>query len=258
MRKWCTGIAVLLGHSDLVGVPAVVSGSSWSIGEFYDFIHESTKSQERIAHDTDCVHNLALKFDSLGRDELGPKLMFITLDRQLARARKKYGFIVSSEQFLEFMMPYLFLSDIPVKDAERFPNQLLTAQLGTLLTGRAIAATELVRAFLTDPSAAEQYAKGQFGPVAAEIATTLSSSRFQGIVEQTRDLETSAKEDIVNQIAAKFEEMETKQEASYFENQAVQSEQLKAILDAKDKKIEKLQKTVKYFRQQTSKGKKRK
>jgi hypothetical protein len=235
-----------------------MTARSWSIDEYYDFIHESTKSAERIAHDTDCVHNLEKKFDNLGRDELGPRLMFITLDRQLARARKKYEFIVSSEQFLEFMLPYLFLSDIPVKDAEKFPNQLLSAQLGTLLVGRKIEATDLVRGFLTDPAAAEQYAKGQLGPVAIEIATTLSSSRFQGIVEQTRELAESKREDAVNQIATKFEEMETKQRASYFENQAAQSEQFKAILNAKDGQIAKLQKKVKYFRQQTGKGKRKK
>ena len=45
---------------------------------------------------------------AVGRDELGPKLMFITLDRQIARTQRKYDFIVNSEQFLEFMMPYLF------------------------------------------------------------------------------------------------------------------------------------------------------
>ena len=47
----------------------------------------------------------------------------------------------------------------------------------------------LWRWFLTDPSAAEQYAKGQHGAVASEIARTLSSSRFQDVVEQARELD---------------------------------------------------------------------
>jgi len=179
--------------------------------------------------------------------------MFVTLDRNLARARKKFDFIVNDEQFLEFMMPYLFLNDIPVKDAEKFPNQLLAAQLGTLLMGRGIEATDLVRGYLTDPSASEQYAKGRFGDVASEIATTLNSARFQGVVEQARELNEEAKEDVARQIAAKFEEMEIRQKASYFDNQAAQSIELKSILAAKDKEIEKLQRTLKYVKAQRSK-----
>jgi hypothetical protein len=74
------------------------------------------------------------------------------------------------------MMPYLFLSDIPIKEPDKFPNQLLAAQLGTLLGSRKIEATDLVRGFLTDSGAAEQYASGQFGSMASDIATTLSSA----------------------------------------------------------------------------------
>lgn len=234
-----------------------MSSSKWGLDEYYDFIAESTKSPERIAHDTDCVHNLMQKSEALGRDELGPKLLFITVDRQLARARRKFEVIVSLEHFVEFMMPYLFIGDIPIKEAEKFPNQLLSAQLGTLLSGRRIEATELVRGYLTDPAAAEQYAKGQFGPVASEIATTLSSSKFQAIVEQTSGLEEGKKEDVISQIAAKFDEMENDQRKTYFETQAAQSSQFKAILEAKDKQIEKLQKTVKYFKHQTGRGRKK-
>lgn len=228
---------------------------NWEIDEYYDFIQESTKSAEIIAHDTDCVHNLRGKSDAVGRDELGPRLMFVTLDRRLVRTRKKYDFIVSPEQFLEFMMPYLFLSDIPVRDAEKFPNQLLSAQLGTLLEKRTVEATDLVRGFLTDPSAAEQYAKGQHGAVASEIARTLSSTRFQGVVDRARELDESKMKDVSDQIATKFEEMETRQKVSYFENQAAQFTELKSILDGKDKQIAKLQRTLKYFKQQRHKEK---
>jgi len=181
--------------------------------------------------------------------------MFVTLDRQLVRTRKRYEFIVSSEQFLEFMMPYLFLSDIPVRDAEKFPNQLLSAQLGTLLEKRTVEATDLVRGYLTDPLAAEQYAKGQHGFVASEIARTLSSSRFQGVVDQARELEESKMEDVANQIAARFEEMETRQKVSYFEGQAAQFAELKSILDNKDRQIAKLQRKLKYVKRESRKDK---
>lgn len=233
----------------------LMASSKWSIDDYYDFIYQSTKSSDRIAHDTDCVSNLLGKFSEVGRDELGPKLMFITLDRQLARTRKKYEFIVTSEQFLEFMMPYLFLNDIPVKDADKFPNQLLSAQLGTLLMGRRIEANDLVRGFLTDPKAAEQFEKGQLGSVASEIATTLSSSRFQGVVEEARQLDESTMKEAAAQIASKFENMEARQRTLYFENQAGQFAELKSIVSNKDKQIDKLQKTLKYLKRQRNRGK---
>ncbi|HEY2466761.1 MAG TPA: hypothetical protein VGI45_02815 [Terracidiphilus sp.] len=235
-----------------------MTSSSWAIDEYYDFIQESTKSPEKIAHDTDCIYNLFGKSKAVGRDELGPKLMFVTLDRQLARTAKKYEFVVTSEEFLEFMMPYLFLNDTPVKDAERFPNQLLSAQLGIMLdVVRKVEATDLVRGFLTDPKAADQYAKGQLGSVAREIATTLSASRFEGVVEQARQLDESQMKGVSDQIAAKFEEMDLRQKTSYFDSQAAQFVELKSILAAKDKQIEKLQKTLKYVKRQRSKGDRR-
>jgi hypothetical protein len=224
--------------------------SAWSIDEYYDFIHESTKSPDKIAHDAGCIHNLIQKFATLGRDELGPKLMFITLDRQLARAQKKYGFIVSSEQFIEFMMPHLFLSDIPLKDAEKFPNQLLSAQLGTLLVRRKVEITDLVRGFLSDPKASKQYENGELGSVANDIATTLSSSRFQGIMEQARQLDTPNKQNIAEQIAAKFEETEMQKKTSYFEKQAALLAEFKKELESRDRQIEKLRRKVKYFKGQ--------
>ena len=224
--------------------------SAWSIDEYYDFIHESTKSPDKIAHDAGCIHNLIQKFATLGRDELGPKLMFITLDRQLARAQKKYGFIVSSEQFIEFMMPYLFLSDIPLKDAEKFPNQLLSAQLGTLLVRRKVEITDLVRGFLSDPKASKQYENGELGSVASDIATTLSSSRFHGITEQARQLDTPNKQNIAEQIAAKFEETEMQRKTSYFEKQAALLVEFKTELESRDRQIEKLRRKVKYFKGQ--------
>jgi len=232
-----------------------MTASSWSIDDYYGFIQESTKSRDKIAHDTDCIYNLNEKFNAIGRDELGPKLMFITLDRGLARARKKFEFVVSSEQFLEFMMPYLFLNDAPVKDAERFPNQLLSAPLGTLLkVVREVEATDLVRGFLTDPTAADQYEKGQLGPVASEIATTLSSSRFQGVVEQVRDLDEPQMREVADQIAEKFDQMETQQKVSYYESQSAQFSELKFILTEKDRQIVKLQKTLKYLKRQRPRG----
>jgi hypothetical protein len=229
-----------------------MTSSNWSIDEYYDFIQESTKSQENIAHDTDCVQNLLRKFQTAGRDELGPKVMFITLDRQLARTRKKYEFILRSDQFLEFMMPYLFLSDIPLKDADRFPNQLLSAQLGSMMeVVRKVEATDLVRAFLTDPKAADQYSSGQFGAVAREIASTLSSERFEGVATAARELDPAKVEGIARQIGQRFEEMEIHQKAAYFEGQAQRSAEDKAIIDEKDRQIAKLQRTLKYFKGQT-------
>ena len=111
-----------------------MASSSWTPDRYYDFIYESTRSPAKMAHDTTCVVNLAMLADDAGSDELGPKVMFITLDRHLARCRKKYRFILTTDQFVEFMLPYLFVSDVPLIDANTFPNKLLSAQLATLLT----------------------------------------------------------------------------------------------------------------------------
>ena len=119
---------------------------------------------------------------------------------------------------------------------------------------RKVEATDLVRGFLTDPKAADQYAKGQLGSVAREIATTLSASRFEGVVEQARQLDESQMKGVSDQIAAKFEEMDLRQKTSYFDSQAAQFVELKSILASKDKQIEKLQKTLKYVKRQRSKG----
>jgi len=225
------------------------------MGEYFDFIHDSTKSPQRVAHDVDCIKNLETKFEKLGKDELGPKVMFITLDRQLARARHKYGFIVTSERFLEFMLPYLFLGDIPIKNAEEFPTQLLSAQLGVFLGSRKNAATDLVRGFLTDPEAPEKYATGQLGAMAVDIATALSSERLQGALEKTSKLPENERREIEKEIAGKIEEIGVRQRVSYFENQAAQFSELNSLLAEKDKRIEKLQKTVKYFKGQSRRGK---
>ncbi len=234
------------------GMRQYMTSSRWSLDEYYDFVHGSTKSLPRIAHDADCIQNLAEKFSGAGRDELGPRLMFITLDRQLARCRKGFEFIFSSEQFIEFMMPYLFLSDIPISNAEKFPNQLLSAQLGTLLIARQVEATDLVGGFLSDPQAAEQYASGKFGAKACEIATALSSSKLNEIVNQTRELGESQRREIAKQIGERFKEMEMQQKTSYFENHAARVRDFTEILNEKDKQIDKLRNTVRYFRQQSS------
>jgi hypothetical protein len=178
-------------------------------------------------------------------------LMFITLDRQLARLKRRFDFIMTPEDFVEFMMPYLFLNDIPVKDADTFPNQLLSAQLGAMLdVVRKVDATDLVRGYLTDPRAAERYARGQLGDMAREIASTLSATRFQGIAEQVRGFDEPAMKKVSEEIAAKFDEMETRKKAAYFDYQAAGFVELKSIIASKDKQIQKLQKTLSYFKQQ--------
>jgi hypothetical protein len=83
-------------------------------------------------------------------------------------------------------------------------------------------------------------------------------TRFQEIVEQTRGLADSEQQRIAAQIGARFEEMEVRQRVSYFESQAAQVADVKAILSAKDRQIEKLQKTLRYVKQQKGRKGKRK
>lgn len=123
----------------------------WDLEKYWDFILREHPQQVR-RHDMMCVVNVEKKANARGMDELGPKVMLVTADKKLWRLRRLYPFIVSPESFLEFILPYLFLSDIPVTDAERFPNQLLRAQLGTLLVSRPPELAEIVGAYFKDPA----------------------------------------------------------------------------------------------------------
>jgi hypothetical protein len=177
--------------------------------------------------------------------------MFLTLDSKLLRLRRRYPFILSAEQFLEFMLPYLFISDIPIKEPERFPNQLLSAQLGTLLVRKPPELAEEVGAFLSDPSLLS-LDRERLRLKGSTIGYALSSDRFKAIVESAQGLSNSEKTIVATETARLLEEMARGERDSYFKSRNLEAEleQLKDEVKNKDQKIDKLQRTLTYWRQQ--------
>jgi hypothetical protein len=233
--------------------------SKWDLEKYWNFIYrQSSKSDEVIRHDVLCIENVKEKSRKYPADELGPRVLFLTIDSKLLMLRKRYKYVISVEQFLEYMLPYLFLSDVPIQDAERFPNRLLSAQLGSLLVRRPPEMTELVESFLTRPEFAGATHEHR-SREAAETAAALSSDRFEGILKLGPTLDPIDREEAARQISAALQEIEQdKKEISYENRQlAPELEKTRSALEKQERavrdleaKVEKLQKTLKYWKGQ--------
>ncbi len=58
-----------------------MASSRWDLYQYWEFIYDQAgKSDEVIRHDVSCVQNLHEKAQESGADELGPKVLFVTLD----------------------------------------------------------------------------------------------------------------------------------------------------------------------------------
>lgn len=226
----------------------MMASSKWELHQYWEFIYEqANKSDTVIRHDVSCVENVRQRAASQPGDDLGPIVMFMTLDSKLLRLRRRYPFIVSAEQFLEFMLPYLFITDIPVKEPERFPNQLLSAQLGTLLVRKPPELAEEVGAFLNDPSLLS-LDRDQLRLKGSTIGIALSSDRFKAIVESAQACSASEKAIVATEASRLLEEMASEERDSYFKSRNLEAEldELKDEVKNKDQKIDKLQRTLKY------------
>ena len=218
-----------------------MGSSSWSADRYYDFIYESTRSPAKMAHDTTCIANLAMRAGDAGSDELGLKVMFITLDRRLARCRRKYEFILTTDQFVEFMLPYLFVADVPL-DANTFPNKLLGAQLATLLTRQKPDIVAIVDAFFKNKDIGEKLtAEGSLGPIGTEYGKALSQSRFSEVIEGARTIGNSEERaQAVKKVAKALQQMEDEKTGAYFDTTGAAVSKLQRALLAKERENKKL------------------
>ena len=209
-----------------------MASNSWSPDRYYDFIYESTRSPAKMAHDTTCIANLAMLASDAGSDELGPKVMFITLDRHLARCRRRYKFILTTDQFVEFMLPYLFVSDVPLIDANTFPNKLLGAQLATLLTKQKPDIVGIVGAFFKSKDIGEKLtAEGSLGPIGTEYGKALSQSRFSQVLEDAKTIGNSEERvQAVEKVARALEQMEDEKTGAYFDATGAAVSKLQRVL----------------------------
>ncbi len=229
----------------------------WSSDRYWEFINkQNARHDAQKIHDVHIVKNVERRAKEEGDDGLGPRVLLITLDiKQVGRLRKEFPFIITVQQFLEFMLPYLFLSDIPISEPTEFPNVLLTAQLAALLVKEPPAVTDTVRAFLVDNSwrhREEQNSIDQFGA----IARVLNSDRLKTIVhdaeqvaEQVEDPE--AIKEISRQLGEVVEEYSLQESRRYFRDRLSEDLQtVKTRLEDQETEIRRLQRTVRYWRQQ--------
>jgi hypothetical protein len=224
-----------------------MTSNRWDLNEYWNFIYKEFPESVR-RHDMTCVATLASKAAAAKDDALGPKVMFITLDGKLLRLRKRYAFIVSPIQFLEFILPYLFLSDIPLTDATEFPNRLLSAQLGTLLVKRPPEMTEIIKAYLREPSIAKEDPRKTVADISEDMARVLSSQRLHQLVTESAQLTPEQREELSRQTVAAFEELE--QLRNKVDTDSKRADQLQSELEKRETTIARLNRTLAYWKSQ--------
>lgn len=225
-----------------------MTSNYWDINRYWDFINKEFPASVR-RHDMTCLKNLVTKEASIKPDAMGPKVVFITLDSKIFRLRKMYSFICSPIQYLEFILPYLFLSDIPLKDAKDFPNKLLSAQLATLLVKRPPTMTEIVGAYFRNPSITKEDPKKVFYNVNEDMARALSNDRFIRLVSDSGTLTEKQREELAaktSSILAEAALITGKSKEDY-----KRLKELEKNLMKKDSTIKRLQKTLAYWRAQS-------
>jgi hypothetical protein len=222
-----------------------MASNKWDLSRYWEFIYDQGRaSDEVIKHDVTSIKNIVQLGRAEGTDELGPRVFFLTLDSKLLRLRKEYDSIISVEQFTEFILPYLFLADIPIQEAEQFPNQLLSAQLGTLLVERSPSVTETILMFLGQPSLLDNHRleSRKIG----EMASELSKSRYKKIFERAAESSEVDRVEAAGRLSELVEEsMRAKREGVYRD---IEVEALKQQVERERSRADKLQRRLRYTR----------
>ena len=223
-----------------------MTSNRWDMAKYFDFIYQDFPMSVK-RHDMTCIVTISEIDKATPHDALGPAVMFVTVDSKLRRLRRRFSFILTPEQFLEFSLPYLFLADIPIEDADRFPNSLLSAQLGTLLVQRPPDLAEVVRACLNDPEILKDPRK-TFPTLSEDVAKTLNDERFLKLARAANEITDDQKVEISADVAKAVDEITGEKRAESSLRDEIEA--LKQQLEAKEQKIDKLNKTVAYWRQQ--------
>lgn len=223
----------------------MMASNYWDMTRYWEFIsHAYPQSVKR--HDMTSIVTLNALAQDTPHDELGPGVLFVTVDSKLRRLRPRYPFIITPEQFLEYTLPYLFLADIPVKDAEQFPNALLAAQLGTLLVRRPPELVEIVRASLDNPAALKHDVSKTFPTLSDDMARALNQTRFKNVIAAAADATPAQKRELSVEAAAALGSYvnETRAATSRLD----EIDELREELAERDRQIEKLEKKLYYWR----------
>lgn len=216
------------------------------IEEYWDLSYRLTEQKETIIeHDVNLVENVNKIHKENGSDELGPKVLLLTLDtKKLLKCRKEYPFIINTEQFLEFILPYLFLADIPAEDPNRFPNKILSAQLAIYSLIWKPESFEYIAIARNNPEALKM--EGSLGPNSSVIAEMLSGQRYISIT--TKKEPQLVDDDIkkISQIAEEVDEIiRLKDEIEFLKRKSKDDEEERGFLK---QRIDKLRRTLKYYK----------
>lgn len=169
-----------------------------------------------------------------------------------------YRYIAGAEQLLEFFLPYFFLSDIPLRDADKFPNDLLAAQLGTLLVRRPPKIAEVAEAYMRDSRVFENSGGIRVAEIES-VATVMSDSRFVAITSATRSLPKEQADVVRSQFGETLEQIKQEEIRSFYERSSEQQElanlraqvaESQARERTQQAQMQKLQKTVNYWKGQ--------
>ena len=218
----------------------------WATHERLNAYHENI-----IEHDVNLLENVKQIYLQNGDDELGPKVLLLTTDSKLIRCRKEYPFVISTEQFLEFMMPYLFLADVPEEDPNRFPNQILSAQLGVHTSYWKPTSNEVISMAIKHP---EVLANGGWRePDVSLISKTLNQARFKKVIQDSVSLAEPEKEKVVIQLAEVVGELVKKDTENALLKMQLGNLKKKLEQETNEKKeyiakSDKLRRTLKYYK----------
>ena len=158
----------------------------------------------------------------------------------------------SIRQCQEFFLPYLFLTDVPLKEAVSFPNRLLGAQLGTLLVKRPLQSDDVIESLLNSGSVERSK---RMPREIQDIATVLNSQRFSGAIGRIQSVPPEGRRDVIDLVASVVDELRQQAMTKSFNNRAEKQEieQLKAELEAEKLRSAKLFKTNQYLKSQRAK-----
>jgi predicted nucleic acid-binding protein len=238
-----------------------MTSNAWDMREYWEFVNRDFPQSVK-RHDMTCLADLSGKADRAKADALGPRVLFVTVDSKIYRLRKQFPFVVTPEQLVEFILPYLFLSDVPLVDADTFPNRLLSAQLGTLLAQRPPALVDVVGAYFRSPELANANAKEVFFGLSESTARVLNSERFRSLVQSADQCPAEARLDIAGEAADLLADLMAERRAMEEEREVAArlrqdnmdlQQSYEAQLAELRKKVSKLQSTVGYWRSEAKK-----
>jgi predicted alpha/beta hydrolase family esterase len=255
-RQW-TAVPPGIVEETWRGFVGKMASNSWDLDKWWEFRHNAiAKSEQTVEHDVLFVLNVDEKAKIAPPDDFGPKVLSLTLDREhLLRLRRTFPFLIGIRQCQEFFLPYLFLSDIPLKEAVSFPNRLLGAQLGTLLVKRPLQANDAIESLLNSGSLSSPERAKRMPREIQDIATVLNSQRFSGTVGRIESLPPDEKREAVSLVASVVDELRQQTVTKAFDDRANKQEveRLKAELDDEKQRNAKLAKTNQYLKSQRGK-----